>query len=275
MIGFLIINYNDAPTTKTLLENIKDYKCLAKIVVVDNGSTDHSFEELKKCENEKIEIIRREDGREFGAGINFGLRYLESIGIQYSFVSNSDVVIYNEDSLKKIIDRRSQGTIMGPVIKEHSGYNKGWKVPTNMQLLLTSLPFIYRFFTSFNQYPDEYYKEDFLSVEAVSFCFFFVSIEKLKKVNFLDEHTHLYFEENITSCRLAKEGIYLCNDVEVFHNHSVTIDKNLNRLRKYKALSESKRYFAKTYNHAGIFTQFLLWIIEKITVGALWIRLLF
>lgn len=266
MIGFLIINYNDAPTTEKLLRNIKDYGCLSKIVVVDNGSTDHSFKTLQTYENDHITILRREDGHEFGAGINFGLRYLLQEGIFYSFVSNSDVIIEKEEDLEKIIAHKTEASVIGPVIKEHRGYNKGWKVPTNFQLALASIPFFYRFFETLNRYPKSYYNHSFLPVEAVSFCFFFVSIRDLEKVDFLDSTTYLYFEENILSQRLRKKGIYLCNDVQVFHNHSVTIDKNLNRLKKYKTLSQSRRYFAKNYNHAGILTRFFLWFMEKITI---------
>ena len=36
MIGFLIVNYNDAKTTEKLLLNVKNYQCLDKILVVDN-----------------------------------------------------------------------------------------------------------------------------------------------------------------------------------------------------------------------------------------------
>ncbi len=269
MIGFLIINYNDAPTTKKLLTNIKDYKCLSKIVIVDNNSSDNSYELLKKLENDKIAVLKRTDGREFGAGINFGLRYLEKQNIHYSFVSNSDIIINSENDLKKIIEKKEHGAIIGPIIKEHSGYNRGWKVPTNFQLVLTSIPFVYRFFDHLNHYHEEDYNTNFLAVEVVSFCFFFVSIEHLKKVDYLDENVFLYFEENIMSSKLKKQNIYLDCEVEVFHNHSVTINKNLNRAKKYQALSKSRRYFAKYYNHAGILTRSLLWIIEKMTVMTL------
>ena len=269
MIGFLIINYNDAATTIKLLNNIKDYSCLSKIVVVDNQSTDHSYEKLKKLEQDKIVILKRTDGRQFGAGINFGLRYLETQNIHYSFVSNSDIIISSEEDLKKIISKKGRGAIIGPIIKEHSGYNKGRKVPTNFQLILSSIPFIYRFFDHKNRYHDEYYHQSFLPVEVVSFCFFFVSIVRLKQVEYLDENVFLYFEENIMSCKLNKKDIYLDCEVEVFHNHSVTINKNLNRAKKYLALSKSRRYFAKNYNHAGSFTQSLLWMIEKLTVVVL------
>ena len=88
LIAFFLIkiNYNDAKTTKKLLENVKSYSCLSYIVVVDNCSTDRSYEELSSYQNEKIKILRREDGREFGAGINFGLRYLEKLGVTHTFV---------------------------------------------------------------------------------------------------------------------------------------------------------------------------------------------
>lgn len=265
MIGFLIINYNDVPTTKKLIQNIKDYDCIDKIVVVDNHSTDNSYEELKKIKNKKLVVLHRIDGSEYGAGINFGLNYLKKEGIYYTFVSNSDVVISSEEVLKKMIKRKKDAFMIGPVIKEHNGYNKGWKVPTNFQLVLSSIPYFYQKFISFYHYKEDFYKGDFLPVEAISFCFFFVSILDLEKVGFLDEFVHLYFEENIMSVKLNKKGIYLCLDAEVFHNHSVTIDKNLNRKKKYLALSKSRRYFAKNYNHAGIFTRFFLWFFEKLS----------
>lgn len=266
MIGFLIINYNDAPTTKKLLDNIKNYSCLDKIVVVDNNSTDSSFSELLPYQNEKITILRREDGRQFGAGINYGLRYLESCHVSYTFVSNSDIEIEKESDLQKIIMYRKQGSILAPVIREHTGFNRGWKVPSNGLLLLQSLPFIYRKFMDYNRYSDDYYSKDLLPVEVVSFCFFFVNIRDIRKVGYLDENIFLYFEENVMSCKLQKKGIYLCNEIMVFHNHSVTINKNLNRVNKYRTLSESKRYFAKKYNHAGILIQSSFWMIEKLTL---------
>ena len=79
----------------------------------------------------------------------------------------------------------------------------------------------------------------------------------------------LYFEENTMSSKLNKKDIYLCNNASVFHNHSVTINKNLNRKRKYKTLSTSRRYFAKHYNQAGIFTLLILWLLEKFTLFGL------
>lgn len=266
MIGFLIINYNDAPTTITLLKNVKDYSCLDYIVVIDNNSTDDSYSKLLPYANEKVHILRRDDGRAFGAGINFGLKYLESFGVDYSFISNSDVVIYSESDLKKLISYRNGIHLLGPVIKEHTGLNRGWKIPSNGLLFLQSLPFVYRFFQNNNRYSESFYSQKLLEVEAVSFCFFFASLKSIREVGYFDEKVFLYFEENIMSSKFQKKGIYLCTNVEVFHNHSVTINKNLNRVAKYQTLSNSRRYFSKVYNHAGPITLFGFWFVEKMTI---------
>ena len=49
---FVIINYNTSKLTKRLVKNIKDYKSISKIIIVDNASTDNSYKILKKLENE-------------------------------------------------------------------------------------------------------------------------------------------------------------------------------------------------------------------------------
>ena len=45
---FVIVNYNDYKTTKRLIDNIKDYKVIDDIYVVDNHSSDDSYDKLKK-----------------------------------------------------------------------------------------------------------------------------------------------------------------------------------------------------------------------------------
>ena len=57
-LGIVIVNYNDFDMTSRLLNNIKDYKCLDEIIVVDNNSTDDSFEKLKEFESNRITIIK-------------------------------------------------------------------------------------------------------------------------------------------------------------------------------------------------------------------------
>ena len=101
-IGIVIVNYNDYKTTKRLIENIKNYKCLEEIVVVDNNSTDDSFEKLKEFESNRITIIKN-SSRHFSSGLNVGAKCLiKKVGECNIIFSNSDVIIKGEEDLKKL-----------------------------------------------------------------------------------------------------------------------------------------------------------------------------
>ena len=57
---FLIINYNDAKSTNHLINNIKDFKIIDHILIIDNNSNTKDLEKLHEIENKKIEIIELE-----------------------------------------------------------------------------------------------------------------------------------------------------------------------------------------------------------------------
>lgn len=269
--GFLIVNYNDYETTSILLNNIKEYTCLDKIVVVDNKSKDDSFSKLKEeFTSDKIAIIQNEDNKGYASGINFGVHYLEEvIGECNIIVSNSDIVIYREEDLEKLIASKSEDcAILAPIIKEHEGYNKGWKVPSCMQDVILNLPFIHRYLRpKMLFYKEAHFNKKIVEVEAVSGCFFMIDGRYLKQVDYFDENTFLYYEENIIARKMESihKKTMIHTEVEVFHNHSVTIDKNINKANKYLELKKSQLYFQKEYNHAGMIEEFLLKLTSKIS----------
>ena len=57
----VILNYNDADTTISLVKKIGDYKNIEHIIVVDNCSTDHSLEKLEKITDEKVVVADRHE----------------------------------------------------------------------------------------------------------------------------------------------------------------------------------------------------------------------
>ena len=56
----VILNYNDAQTTKKLAESWKDSRAIHNIIIVDNCSTDDSWEELgefkERFMSEKVQL---------------------------------------------------------------------------------------------------------------------------------------------------------------------------------------------------------------------------
>ena len=273
---FLIINYNDYQTTEKILDNVKDYKILDKIIVVDNNSTDDSFKKLSNFKSKKLIVIKNSQNKGYGSGINFGCKYINSkFGESYVFISNPDVVIYDEEDLRKLIQTFDKDTaIVAPIIKEHEGYNRGWKIPSPIQDSLLNLIYIHRFLRpKLLFYKDECYKKNVMEVEAVSGCFFVINSFILKQCDYFDENIFLYYEENVIAKKIQKinKKVLINTQVEVFHNHSVTIDKNINHIKKYKELKKSQIYFQKYYNHANWFELFLLKITNKMTLLILYI----
>ena len=279
-LGMVIINYNDYKTTSFLLDSIKDYKCLDLIIVVDNKSTDDSLKHLKKYENNKIKIIEAEENKGYAAGLNAGakevIKKLKNCNIIFS---NSDVIINKEEDLEKLSKDIGKHSIavVGPTIVENRSLNRGWMLPTIKDEIKFNLPLVSRKYRKEILYDDEHYNEDLSIVGVVSGCFFCVSGKVLEEVDYFDEATFLYYEEQILSKKLEEKDYQVAvdNNVVIIHNHSVTIDKNINKVNKYKELKKSQRYFVKEYLQAT--EKELKWLdfTNKLSLVILYIRCFF
>ena len=255
-IGFVIVNYNDYKTTIELLKNIRNYNCLDLIVVVDNHSTDDSVKYLKKYENEKINIIENRENGGYAKGLNFGAKYvIEKLGHCNIIFSNSDIIINKAEDLEKLCSNimKNSVALVGPTIVEGKGLNRGWMMPTIKDEIRFNLPLISRKYRKEIRYKEEHYNEDLSIVGVVSGCIFAIDSDILKRVGFFDENTFLYYEEQIMAKKLEEIDMQVAvdNNVVVIHNHSVTIDKNINRVNKYKQLKKSQRYFVEKYLEAN------------------------
>ena len=279
MIGMVIVNYNDYKTTKRLLDNVKDYKILKEIVVVDNKSTDNSLEELRKLKNKKITIIDSGNNKGYSYALNVGCKYLidkyKSLNI---VISNSDIIIESELDIKDLNSYIStKNVIVGPTIIQGNDLNRGFKIPSPWQDIKQNIVFFgKRVLAKELSYPDNYYHKDISKVDTVSGCFFMISSKHLEDMGYFDENVFLYYEENIMGIKTKKLGknIIVCNNVDVIHDHSVSIDKSLKRIKKYDILKTSQEYFEKVYNGATKIELFFLKVFRYLTRFLLLIKYL-
>ena len=192
--------------------------------------------------------------------------------------SNSDVIIKNESDLNKLSnDITDEVKVVGPVIEEHGRLNRGWKKTTPFKEILFNLPLISRYFKNkLLYYKDEYYDGEFSNVDVVSGCFFLADGKTLRDINYFDENTFLYYEEFILSSKIKSisKKTMIDNRVHIIHDHSVTIDKSVKRVQKYKILKESQRYYVKNYLKANFIQMFFLWLTNKLSLLILKIRCL-
>ena len=104
-----------------------------------------------------------------------------------------------------------------------------------------------------------------------------VRAKDFKKVGMFDENTFLYYEELILGKKLANKSlnIYVDTNYSIRHNLSISVDKSLNSINKYKILKKSQKYFVKHYLNTNIFGRILLRVFYYISLFLAYIKALF
>ena len=276
----VIVNYNDFETTKRLLNNVKDYKCIEKIIVVDNHSKDKSLIKLESLNIKKLEVLETGENKGYSFALNIGAKRAIDLYKKCNLIiSNSDIIIDSEYDLKDLIDTLSDTrVIVAPNIIEDNTLSRGWKLPTPWDDINQNIiGYGKKYFNNKIRYDDMYYSKKLTKVDTVSGCFFLITSKHLQDINYFDEKVFLYYEENIfgVKTKVLKKSIVINNEVDVVHDHAKTIDKNIKRINKYKILKQSQYYFEKEYNNANIFQLLLLKVTSFITKLFLYIYYLF
>lgn len=260
--GMVILNYNDSENTKLILEEIKDFKILDAIIVVDNHSTDNSVEVLKKFENKKIKIVEAKENKGYAAGNNVGIKYLiDHFEVDNIIISNPDIIVTEKEMEKLVEDLEDKHiSVVAPNVKEPLGISCGWKLPTFLSELVSNIPFFRRFEFSLLSYPKKEYKKKLTKVDVVKGCFFIIKKEVFEDIGLFDENTFLYYEEIIMAKKLQEKGYttYVDNEVTVIHALSQCVDKNVKRIEKFKILKTSQYYYEKYINEMDFFKLMLL-----------------
>lgn len=272
---FLIVNCNDYKSTRHLVDNIKDYECLEEIVIVDNNSSDEEKENLATIKYINVHIIYNDNNDGYSMAINKGAKYLiDKYKRCNIFVSNSDIVIMSESDLNKMLKWVGKGDIglLGPQVLELGSISRGVKELSPMLDFWLTVPVIRTLISDAAYlYKDEYYKTDISYVDVISSAFFLISSDVMQKINYMDELVFLYYEDYILGKRVRNLGlkVAICNEVKVKHQYSVSVDKFLDNIDKYKLLKKSQLYYHTTYNKANSFERLLLKVNARLGV---WVR---
>jgi len=266
--GIVILNYNDYENTINFIKQIKNYKMLDEIVIVDNNSNDDSIKNIKPYIKENITLIEGKENKGYAYGNNLGLKYLED-KCDIVFISNPDIDVKESviNELIKTMKDHPEIAILAPNVIEHNIITRGWKCPDFWSDWLSNFPVLHRYQQKIFGYKDNDYQDKFTEVEVIKGCFFLLRMEIVKRINFFDENTFLYYEENILGKKLKdlKQKSFIQNDQEVIHQLSASVDKSLNSLKKYKILKNSQGYYQKEYNKLNLIGRGILIITWRLT----------
>lgn len=261
-ITTIIVNYNDFENTNRLINELVDYHVISHIIIIDNASTDNSIERLKQVSLQKVISIYAETNLGYARGNNLGIKYaIKELSADYLMIANPDISV-TEDTLEKLIEKldfletEKVGLLTARMIgsKTYSGCGV-WKQPTWGNQICNNLLLLKKVVGDRTYYKEKELNGKICKVDVVAGSFFICKATTLQNIDYFDESTFLYGEENIIAMRLKSKGYtnYICNDLSYQHEHSASIDKNIDKLqKKFMWLHDSMVYYNKCYLHTNV-----------------------
>ena len=270
MVCLVCLNYNDYETTQCFIQSILQFDSIDKIIVVDNCSTDNSFERLNALfgNDNKVDIIQTNYNGGYSYGNNRGIEHaIQHYSPEYLIISNPDVIFENSivsSMLDVMAEDEKTAVVTCKMLDRNQNISKlcYWSLPQSW--FKESLSYLFRS----SKTNCSFSESGICDVEVVPGSFFAIRAKALKDVGFFDEGTFLYYEENILAYGLKKLGYKtkIIMDQTFIHNHSVTINKSLKKIRQFKTLMKSSEYYWKKCFRISTFSLFLVKIMHAIAI---------
>lgn len=273
MIDALILNYNDYRTTFKCIENLQKCTSIRHILVVDNCSTDNSYEKFKQYKNPRVEFIRTGLNQGYGSGNNIGINYLNrKYSSRFILQCNPDTIVDNSTLLKmeNFLEEHKEYAVVAPIMMNCKGekvIGTGWKSPTKIEYIL-SFGLLYSKFFQKNTYADLLTTDRiYYDVDAVAGSLLMYRTKYMLEYGMYDENIFLYCEENVLGFKLKKAKLKsaVLSQEAFVHQHSVSINKAYkSSFKKGRLLIQSKLYVLKEYlNTKGVYSIFA-WIMAVV-----------
>lgn len=221
MIDVVIVNWNAGLQLKDCVESVVEFGAglIGKIIVVDNGSTDHSMQCIEHLP--LVQSVHLAENAGFARGCNQGALHATS---PYILFLNPDAAVY-ADTLPAVLacmessDHINTGICGVRLLDEHGHVARSCsRYPSAARCAAQSLG-LDKFIPSLGSAMTEW---DHLSnryVDQVIGAFFLVRRDLFIQLNGFDEQFFVYYEEVDFAYRAAKAGYrsYYLNDTCAFH----------------------------------------------------------
>lgn len=273
MVDVVVLNYNDANETIKYVNQIYHYPTVSHIIVVDNCSTDDSFNRLSTIVDDRVRVVRSEKNGGYGYGNNFGVKYaISHFNSEYIAITNPDVIYTNEcihsceEFLKDNVSRHY--AVCAPRMKDldNKYVVSAWMIPSWFEYVCFSLSFLGKFFKL--QYVHSNDRE-YTDCECIAGSMLVIAVEAFTKIGMYDESIFLFCEETVLGIKLANAGYKtaLLNNEEFIHAHSVSINKSISSyVKQQKIMWQSRLYALKEHYHVSKIQYILAYILSKIGV---------
>ena len=266
----LVLNYNDSETAISLISRIKGYNVFSTILVVDNCSTDESFDRLSSYSNaSNYKVIKTDCNGGYGYGNNYGINYAYHVlKAEYVLLCNPDVSFEEAvvTRLASVLDENQDCIIASAVqhdINNLEIFDKAWMIPSAFKYACSFSNQGNKRITK-KYYESSYFEEKEVIVDCVPGAMLMIRAKYFIELGGYDESIFLYCEEEMIGYKAKKMGFktILATDCFYQHEHGTSINKSIKDEEKQKnMIIENKLYFMKNYLKANFFEMSIAHII--------------
>ncbi len=262
-IGIVLLNYKNYNDTIECIKSIENQNysnyC---IIVVDNNSQNESVNKIKtSCKDmNNIYIIENKENLGFAKGNNIGIKFAkENLKSDFVFVLNTDTVLFNENTLKKLISLykpEEKIAIINPMCcdiekviqKPYLIYNsKMWKYVIRMGIYI--LKQIIKYIFNLDKYKKNNEKFNVEEIKKNKYiiqgCAYILTPDFFKYYSQIFPETFLYCEELALAIYIEKANLKIENstDVLIIHKEAGSTKEILKDRKKKKIKFQIQSYF--------------------------------
>lgn len=244
----VILNYRTYELTLDLIKKLQNLSYANyDVMVIDNCSPNELASVLEEKKDELGFIFyANKINAGYAAGNNIGIRYAYENGYDYTWILNNDVIILSQNVLLHMVDTIQKFTdvaIVGPkIITSNNSICAPYCRRPTFKSLTYGIIAERNYRRRYNDTPIKVYR--------VYGCCMLLDTKKIHEVNYMDERTFLYGEEDILAERLLKKGYVAYYDpaVCVKHNESTTM-KTIPKAKKnlIEDRDKSRELYLKEY----------------------------
>ncbi|MFH0863618.1 MAG: glycosyltransferase family 2 protein [Candidatus Gottesmanbacteria bacterium] len=263
-LSIIIVNFNTksllVECLKSLVEATRSIN--SEIIVVDNGSTDNSINEIRnsRLTLNNLKIIENNANLGYAKANNLGIK--ASSG-RYILLLNSDTIVYPKTltAMIQFLNMNPQVGVATCRVELSNGEldpacHRGFPTPWASLSYFLGLEKLFPKSELFSQYHLGFLSIDkFHEIDSPTGAFYLIKKEVIDKVGLLDEDYFMYGEDLDWSYRIKAAGwkIMFNPEVKIIHFKKRSgrnqEDKNIRKMAKIQFFETMKIFYNKHYRH--------------------------
>ncbi|QHA93700.1 glycosyltransferase family 2 protein [Bacillus sp. N1-1] len=256
-VAIILLNWNSYKDTYECLKSLENlaYESF-HVFVVDNASTDHSYEKLVKdgelgVFRSEVTFIQSGGNLGFAGGNNVGIKQAYELGYDYIWLLNNDTTVdeHSLSTLITVIDKDERIGIVG---------SKIYFADTNLLWFAGGQVNYYSGSTHHVGYKkkDKGQYDKIKHVQYIVGCSLLFRRELIESVGYLEEDYFLYYEDTDWNIRASRKGWDILYVPQSIVYHKVSSSSSSKDVAPFFAYYNIRNAYLMIQRNEGKFAQF-------------------